>query len=145
MSCSEFHAVLGTIGNLKEFEVLEEVIADAALLLGQPMRVDFSLAEVLPQTIRYVTLRHDILHDEIFHREFMIDLLRVKDEKLPKLTFLRFVSMDNTILLERDDEVREKFVSDFCAAGIELEMSHRYDDDDWEDKDGESHWPRSKI
>lgn len=145
MSRSEYHTCLGVFRSLKKFEVLEEVVADAALLLGQPMGEEFALAEVLPPTIKYVTLRHDIFEDECFHRQLLNDLLRVKDEELPKLVFLRFVSKHDEILLERDDEVRAKFVHNFSAAGIELEMSHRSDDDDWEDEAAASHWPRSKI
>ena len=145
VSRSEFISALGIIGNLSKFEVLEEVVADAELLLGQPVGGNSALAEVLPQTTKYVTPRHDIFEDECFHRELLDDLLKVKDEKLPKLVFLRFVSKDDNVLLEHDDEVREKYVRDFSAAGIELEMSHRSDDDDWDDNDGAKHWPKSKI
>ena len=121
------------------------MVADAEILLGQSMRGEFTLAEVLPPTIKYVTLRHDVFEDECFHRELLNDLLRAKEEKLPKLEFLRFVSKDDNVLLERDDEVREKFIRAFGATRIELEMCHRSDDDDWDDKDEAQHWPRSKI
>ena len=56
----------------------------------QPMGLEFALAEVLPRTIKYVTLRHDIWQDKGFHCALLVELLGAGDHEVPKLAFFRF-------------------------------------------------------